>query len=149
MLVVCGAYLFYSVGRQHWLLEEVLVTLAREWFSSVLTGGGSQVRIQPSGVENTKENDPVCSIDVLKTDVWKVDCHLSCAFCMVGFNLIIPVNSLSLEQLHAKVSPLEWSRGSPLPEHTKQTGAGTSTGITRIEHPSGQWVFNRTINFKC
>lgn len=149
MCVVCSVYLFYSVGRQHWQLEEVLVTLAREWFSSVLTGGASQVRIQPSGVENTKENNLVCCINVLKTDVWKVDCHLNCAFCMVGFNRIIPENSLSLEQLHAKVSPLDWSRGSPLTEHPKQTSADTSTGITRIEPPTGQWVFNRTINFKC
>lgn len=29
-------------------------------FSSVLNGGGSQVRIQTSGVENTAENNPVC-----------------------------------------------------------------------------------------
>lgn len=58
-------------------------------------------------MENTKENNPVCCINVLKMDVWKVDCHLNCTFCMVGFNLIIPENSLSLEQLHAKVSPLD------------------------------------------
>lgn len=64
---------------------------------------------------------------------------------MVGFRLMMSANFSSFQQLRAKLSLLAWSRVSL---HVDQTDAGTSTGIAGTEHPAGQWLFNRTINFK-